>query len=139
MQATICTGQNRKASGVVWWGTTLRTIFLHPYQYSCWLASDPNRSKLLSVDATDPQFAIALGLASDALSGVLLDITNGADSYRVIGTPAKWANGLTPCATIGNQEYFKTIRTLTLHIFAMYIISHEKDTIRIVGEVYHNR
>lgn len=111
MRATINTGQNRVASGVHWWGTTLRSVLIHPWQYSCWNHNDPNRSKLLSVTAADAEFAIALELAAHALAGVLVDITNGADSYYAssMPTPPKWAEGLSPCFEIGNQLYFQTV------------------------------
>lgn len=111
MQATICTGQNRLASGVTWWGNSLRTIFLKPWQYSCWNENDPNRPKLLAVTEADLQYKIALELADDALGGTLPDNVAGADSYYAT-TLAKlpfWCVGLTPCAKIGNQLYFKTI------------------------------
>lgn len=111
MQATICTGQNRLASGVQWWGTTLREIFTHPYQYSCWLPNDPNRPKLLSVDETDQQYCIAIALAADALAGKLDDNVSMADSYHTIDlrTYPSWTKGLTPVAQIGNQVYYKTV------------------------------
>ena len=111
MQATICTGQNRLASGIRWWGTNLREIFLHPYQYSCWLTSDPNRSKLLSIDETDPQYVIAINLAAAAMGGNLNDNVSGADSYyaSTLPEPPKWADGLTACVEIGDQLYFRTV------------------------------
>jgi len=117
MQATINTGQNRVASGVHWWGTTLRSVFLYPYQYSCWLTGDPNRSKLLQVTESDPQYAIAMQLASAALSGSLPDITGGADSYYAISLPKppKWAEGLSPCFEIGAHLYFRTVNLCGEH------------------------
>lgn len=113
MQATINTLQNRVASGVHWWGTSLRSCALRPYQYSCWLAADPNRPKLLAVAETDPEFIIAIDLAADAIFGNLPDIVSGADSYYALSlpTPPKWSEGLKPVATIGNQVYFKTLKT----------------------------
>lgn len=92
-----------------WWGHDEKSVCLHPYQFSCWNQDNPNRAKLIVVTDEDPIFGQCLIIASDALKGLLKDLTNGADSYRVIGTPAKWANGLTPVAAIGHHEFFKTI------------------------------
>lgn len=112
MQATLNTIQNRVASGVHWWGTSLRSCALHPYQYSCWLTSDPNRVKLLQVTESDPEYAIALSLAADAISGSLPDITGSSDSYFSTSMPhaPKWSEGLTARTRIGNQLYFSTVK-----------------------------
>ena len=111
MQATINTIQNRLSSGVTWWGKTLRQICIQPWQYSCWNPTDPNRPKLLSVDETNPEYVIALGLADAAFNGQLSDISNQSDSYyddRMPAMPA-WARGLTPRFICGTQKYFKTV------------------------------
>lgn len=111
MQAAINTGQNRLASGIHWWGNSLRTIFLHPDQYSCWLVGDPNRPKLMAVTESDKWYALALDIAADALAGSLPDIVRGADSYYTLGSLVpKWAAGLTPVATIKSQLFFRTIK-----------------------------
>lgn len=111
MWATISTLQNRVSSGVSWWGNTLRSVCIHPWQYSCWNANDPNRPKLLSVTTDDPQYAIAMSLAADALDGSLADITGGGDSYYAssVSSIPKWADGLSPCFELGNQLYFRTV------------------------------
>lgn len=113
MQATINTVENRFLSGVRWWGTSLRTICLHAYQYSCWNASDPNRPKLLQASKGDREYDIAMELAELAISSRLDDITNSADSYfdnRLPQTPV-WARGLEPVFSLGHHRYFKTART----------------------------
>lgn len=111
MQATINTGENRFLSGLRWWGVSLRSIFLHPMQYSCWNHGDPNRAKLLAVTEEDIQFRIALQLAGQVMTHSLGDIVKGADSYydRRMKTPPKWAEGLVPRIKIGNHLFFKTI------------------------------
>lgn len=100
--------QNRvKLKG--WMGHDFRSVCLKPYQFSCWLESDPNRARIMAANQGDPVYAQCLQLAKLAIGGQLDDITNGADSYRVIGTPAKWAEGLLPVAVIGKHEFFKTV------------------------------
>lgn len=80
------------------------------WQFSCWNASDPNRSKLLAVDQADPAFQTATQIAEQALTGTLADVTNGASHYyeRHIAPP-QWAVGKTPCAKIGNHLFFKDV------------------------------
>lgn len=114
MQATINIGQNRVSSGVRWWGTTLKEVFLKPFQFSCWNLNDPNRPKLLSVTEADPQYQIALSLADAALCGQLPDLTDKADSYydtRMPKAPA-WSVGLLPVFRLGPHAYYQTVRPL---------------------------
>lgn len=76
-----------------WWGTGLHGVCVQPWQFSCWNAGDPNLPKLQAVTAADPEFAIALDLAAQAVAGTLIDLTNGADSYyaRSMISPPSWA------------------------------------------------
>lgn len=77
-----------------WWGHDLLSVCRQPYQYSCWNADDPNQPKLLAVTEADPQFAVALYLARQAVARMLPDLTYGADSYYAISmrTPPSWAS-----------------------------------------------
>jgi len=111
MQATVNTGENRVASGRTWWGSTLRGVFVHPYQYSCLNPGDPNLSKLLAVAEDDPQFQIALELADSAIAGTLPDITGGADSYVAgsLQNLPEWAQNLNPTAIIGGTRFYRTV------------------------------
>jgi N-acetylmuramoyl-L-alanine amidase len=111
MQATLCVVQNRLASGVTWWGASLRGICLEPWQFSCWNANDPNRSQMLAVPDDDPDMTVALSLADQALAGTLVDNTNQADSYYCIDLKDRpiWSIGRAPVAQIGSQLYFKTV------------------------------
>lgn len=106
-QAVACVVLNRVKSGVRWWGTDIRSVCLKPFQFSCWLARDPNRAVIMAVEDDEPIFAECLGIARDAMSGDLSDVTDGATSYKVVGTPAAWATGKTPLITIGAHEFYK--------------------------------
>lgn len=92
-----------------WWGKTPIEICLKPWQFSCWNENDPNRPKILALDPSDSDYAIALGLAKKALNGSLPDITGGADSYydQAIDAP-DWASSATYTATIAGQLFFRT-------------------------------
>ena len=97
-----------RAANPRWWGDDFASVCLRPYQFSCWLPTDPNRAQLLAVTEEDPQFCRALALADFAMLGELNDITGGADSYFAIGSdlPA-WAVGRKPTAVIGNQKFYR--------------------------------
>ena len=108
MQAIACVVVNR-VNHPSWWGANVRSVCLKPYQFSCWNLGDPNRPQLMAVTSDDPQYADCLTISGNAINGGLSDCTNGADSYRVVGTYARWAEGLQPVAVIGQHEFFKTI------------------------------
>src|SRR5690606_4106602 len=44
-------------------GRSVAEICLKPYQFSAWLASDPNRFKMMTVSTSDPVFRDALRIA----------------------------------------------------------------------------
>lgn len=92
MQAVINVIVNR-ADNPSWWGNSLVSVCLKPYQFSCRNQGDPNRAKLLAVTTADPDFKIALALATKAVAGTLEDLTHGADSYYALSmtSPPTWA------------------------------------------------
>jgi N-acetylmuramoyl-L-alanine amidase len=92
-----------------WWGTDVKSVCLHPFQFSCWNQNDPNRARIEAFDESDPLFVDALDIARKAISGELPDITQRATCYQVIGTNAPWSIGHTPCVTIGQHEFFNDI------------------------------
>jgi N-acetylmuramoyl-L-alanine amidase len=109
MTAVACVVLNRVARQG-WQGLTITEVCKKPMQFDCWNEDDPNYQKLLDVDTTDPQFAIAIKIASDACDGCLDDITNGGVSYYNTTIPEpKWTEGHTPCASFGNMLVFNDI------------------------------
>jgi spore germination cell wall hydrolase CwlJ-like protein len=109
MKAVANVVMNRVANPC-WWGTTVKEVCLKPYQFSCWLANDPNRAIILHLDDGFVIYNEALAIAQQACAGTLDDITNGATSYYAAGTPEpKWAVGKTPCATIGHHLFYADI------------------------------
>lgn len=108
MQAVACAILNR-AKDPGWWGRSVAEVCLKPWQFSCWLESDPNRAKLLAVTAQDRQFAQALDLAQAALAGDLADYTFGATHYHMVEIAPGWASGHTPCAVIGRHAFYNDI------------------------------
>ena len=108
MQAVANVIMNR-VSHPTWWGHDVVSVCTKPWQFSCWNESDPNRQKLIDVTSDDPQFQTCCAIANIAVNGQLDDLTNGATSYfdSRMPTPPKWAEGQTPCASIGHHLFYK--------------------------------
>lgn len=107
MKAVACVVMNRVANPG-WWGRDVISVCLKAFQFSCWLPNDPNRAKLLSVTQEDMQFAEAVDIAHQAISGLLTDETDGATSYyeRHITAP-HWVANCVHTVDIGNHRFFK--------------------------------
>ncbi|MFT3803257.1 MAG: cell wall hydrolase [Burkholderiaceae bacterium] len=102
-----------------WWGTDVIGVCLKPWQFSCWNAADPNRSKLHALSAEDPVYARAFEAAVRLLElqdrdhgrRLRTDPTEGATHYyapALVKRPA-WAEGRTPCARIGRHDFFRDV------------------------------
>ena len=107
-QAVLNVIFNRASSKTTWWGTTPRLVCLKPYQFSCWNKDDPNYGILTSA-LYGSIFEQVLDLTKQAFAGDLPDLTGGADSYKVIGTSARWAENLKPVKLIGHHEFYRTV------------------------------
>lgn len=107
-QQAVCNVIFNRTAKPSWWGANPRQVCLHPYQFSCWNESDPNRSVIVEVTDKDQIYAQCLAIAADGLSGVLPDITGGATSYFVtsMSNPPAWAKGLDPSAIIGVHSFY---------------------------------
>lgn len=90
-----------------WWGWTVETVCRKPWQFSCWNANDPNRAKLLAVQAGDLGFDTCLRIARRALAGVLADPTRGATHYHTRAVEPSWAKGRAPTVEIGNHLFYR--------------------------------
>lgn len=94
--------RNRLAAGR--FGKTVAAVCLAPLQFSCWNATDPNRHLMLELDDLDAMLVDCH--AAWAESEMTADPTQGATHYRVIGTYARWADGVKPLTAIGHHEFF---------------------------------
>jgi cell wall hydrolase len=101
--------QNR-ASHPSWWGNGVISVCLQPWQFSCRNPGDPNRDKLLAVTTRDPDFAVAMEIAQQAVAGQLPDETNGADSYYALSmsTPPAWAAKSVRTFADGWHAFYRT-------------------------------
>ena len=75
-----------------WWGHSIVSVVLHPWQYSSFNAADPNATKLPTED--DPAWAQCLGVAQDVWQGITADPTSGCENYfdaSLDSHPPTWA------------------------------------------------
>lgn len=107
MYAVACVVLNRVANPR-WWGHSITTVCLKPWQFSAWNATDPNRAKLVAVDASDPMFAQALRIAEHAVEHGLPDVTLGADSYHTAAVRPPWSAELSPTTVIAHHLFYRT-------------------------------
>ena len=92
-----------------WWGNTVESICLKPFQFSCWNKSDPNRRVIKAAKAGDPAFDLCLRIARRAVCNTLADPTGGATHYHVMGAWPPWARDRKPSAIIGRHVFYAGI------------------------------
>ena len=90
--------------GAYWWGHDIITVCRKPFQFSCWNADDPNRTKLEQVKGDDKIFAQCLRIARRAVAGTLTDRTT---HYHTDTIRPSWARGRTPLAVIGRHLFYR--------------------------------
>lgn len=100
---------NRSRKGPPRYSATVEAVCKQPFQFSCWNANDPNRKKLLNVDASNIDFVQCQDIARRAVDGMLIDNTKGSTHYLVKGTPADWAVGHTPVVIIGKHAFYNDV------------------------------
>lgn len=108
MEAVACVVLNRvRHSG--WWGSTIASVCLAPYQFSCWLPG-PDRTRIENLPANNAWLMIATSIAARAVAGTLADITNGADSYyaKSMHTPPAWAAKAALVYEDGWHRFYRT-------------------------------
>lgn len=97
-----------------WFGLTPTEVCLKNskgvYQFDCNNPKDPNYTKIHIITFADPQYAMALNIATDAVNGILPDITNGALNYYSTTIPLpSWAINHTPSLVVENTNFYNDI------------------------------
>jgi spore germination cell wall hydrolase CwlJ-like protein len=95
-----------------WWGRDVGQVCLKPSQFSCWLATDPNRDVITAVTAENPAFRRCLGITALVLSGDLEDPTEKSTHYITLDRPEwasmwppKWAGSMHKTVVIGGHQF----------------------------------
>jgi N-acetylmuramoyl-L-alanine amidase len=99
---------NRWRSGRWFAAPTLAGTCQKPGQFSCWLDNDPNKAKLLAVTLADASLQECWSAGLTAVNGPL-PFAQNVWHYLVTGTPAGWATGQAPIATIGHHSFYAGI------------------------------
>jgi Cell wall hydrolyses involved in spore germination len=91
-----------------WYGRNVVEVCLKPFQYSCWLESDPNSALLKRVNLDDSNFRQCLAAALLVYDRVIPDTVNGATHYYALSmpTPPKWASSMKSVAVLGGHKFF---------------------------------
>ncbi|WP_423803797.1 cell wall hydrolase [Paremcibacter congregatus] len=110
MEAVAAVIMNRFHASAWYSAPTVAGVAMKKYQFAAWNQNDPNYNQLINVDKTDPAFAQALEIASQAIAGKLSDITGGATHYYAdyIAAP-NWTEGGEETAQIGRHKFFKGV------------------------------
>lgn len=92
-----------------WWGHSIAEVCQHPWQFSCWNASDPNSAKLRELATNDPEYQHLSAVAETVVGGVAQDPTNGATHYKVTGTRASWDKATADIepVIIGHHSFYR--------------------------------
>lgn len=106
MQAVANVVMNRVSIGG-WYGAGVQGVCLKRWQFTAWEPAPlGNREAMLSVNEGNPQFAMAMQIASAAVTGTLPDITNGATHYHNATVSPKWAKSAQVSAVIGRHTFY---------------------------------
>ena len=112
-EAVACVILNRvkrsKDRGSYWWGNSVEGVCQKPWQFSCWNENDPNREKILSMQAGHRVFDTCVRIARRAISGCLDDETSGATHYHTLNINPPWSRGRPACAEIGHHLFYNDI------------------------------
>lgn len=100
-----------------WWGEGVVAVCLAPWQFSCWLPKDPNRTKLMAITEANPIFRECVEIARLAVANALPDRTHGATHYlniplvkKTTGTLPAWAADASKrTAAHGGHTFFRVI------------------------------
>lgn len=96
-----------RAAESAWWGTDPASVCLHPWQFSCRNANDPNSHKLAELTGHEASFLSVANVVDQVLADGIEDPTNGATFYKVTGTKAEWDNAAVgkPTTVIGHHTF----------------------------------
>lgn len=98
------------------WGSGIRGVCLHPWQFSAWNRNDPNRAKLNREYLDGPKnkgadrraWLQAQQIAKDVLA-TRQDPTGGATFYHTLDVSPAWSKTgeVTPIKTVGHHRFYK--------------------------------
>lgn len=118
LEAVACVIMNRFKAGKWFTGYVIKNgkkipnvaqTCLKRAQFSCWNKNDANYRVLQQVSENDAVFRQCLLVSERALSGNLIDFTNGATHYHTKAIKPEWAKGKSPCYRVKNHLFYNDI------------------------------
>jgi N-acetylmuramoyl-L-alanine amidase len=92
---------------------TISEVCHQPWQFSCWNASDPNRTLLINpnMDISQQKYFDCIWASYEVLSGASPDLTKGATHYHTqdMETFPAWTQGKSPCYVEGRHLFYNNI------------------------------
>ena len=89
-----------------WWGDSVRSVILHPFQFSSFNEGDPNSNKW--PDDNDPSYSDSFTVSEDVMVNGDQDLTGGAVSYYDTSIePPYWARDMIFTIALGRFRFFK--------------------------------
>jgi N-acetylmuramoyl-L-alanine amidase len=92
-----------------WYGKTVASVCLKPWQFSCWNENDPNLPKLQAVDLNRNSYRNAMCAALSVMQGHSPDPTEGSRHYHASNVRPLWAKGHTPVVRLGRHAFYNDI------------------------------
>lgn len=92
------------------YGASVQDVCQSPYQFSCWNATDPNKSIIQNVTPKDPVFVLCQKIAHDLLQGIIThDPTHKSTHYhhQNLRPLPHWAEPEFQQAHIGHHIFYK--------------------------------
>ena len=96
-----------------WWGSTVTGVCLKKWQFTCWVAGDPNRAKLATPVSSDgwPPWERACQVAAETMIGYLerdpdLDDATHYFSAPLVRPPSAWGKNPRLCKKIGGLSFY---------------------------------
>lgn len=89
------------------WGSTLATVCLHPFQFSCWNNSDPQRVKMAALADDNEDLGKMFAVLKNA-ERAEKDPVRGALFYYsdTLIQPPKWVVGMSFIRKIGHHQFY---------------------------------
>lgn len=96
-----------------WWGSSIKSVILKPWQFSCLNENDPNKKKLENL-AADFQAALSNNnslkacywIAKGLLDGILFSNVAGATHYHTMAVSPDWKTKLTMTKRVGDHIFY---------------------------------
>lgn len=93
------------------WPNDVESVCLQPYQFSCWNANDPNRTRIFKATRGNHWFSRCLNIATEAVDGKLADPTTRSTHYHTPAVKPAWSRKRKPVYKTYGHLFYNDIDT----------------------------